>query len=126
MECYDCETLLQVGIDAFQWLVRADESIRRAVFSARLDYEAEQVQSAMELLLKAWLEPVPRVNQVISRQLDRGFALDNLDEFRECESQVRSIVDSLQEQVLHDGLAAMRDSAAQEHLAGQTMEFDLE
>lgn len=31
MECHDCEALVQLGIDAFDWVMRADSDIRQSL-----------------------------------------------------------------------------------------------
>ena len=40
MECRDCDAVLQLGIDAFAWLVRADERLRSAIYSGA-EYDAD-------------------------------------------------------------------------------------
>lgn len=35
----DCEAFLQLGIDAFAWLTRADESIREAIFAGGMEHD---------------------------------------------------------------------------------------
>lgn len=122
MECVDCEAFLQLGIDAFEWLVRADETIREAVFSGKMPHSAE-LETAIEKLFVAWQQPCRFANLWIQKQQERGFNLENLDKFQQCEEEVRAIVRSLDDHTLKDPLVPLRDEALAEHANGQTAEF---
>ena len=119
IDCFDCEAFLQLGIDAFAWIVRADETIRHAVFSGAFEDHSHLVS----LCFQAWLTPVPYANSWIAACLDRGFDVDNLDEFRECERQVRAIVASLDSSDFPESLRDCRQRAVTEHENGETAEF---
>jgi hypothetical protein len=121
MECHDCEAFLQLGIDAFNWLVRADQTIRKAVFSGG-EYDAE-ADEAIQELFKAWLKPCAFANQWIAVQEQRHYHLANLEEFRKCEQEVRSIVKAMEKDELTDAMRELRDSAVMEHRNGETAEF---
>jgi hypothetical protein len=121
MECRDVEAVLQLGIDAFAWLTRADECIRAAVYSG-LDYDAEADESLRELF-KEWLRPCEPLNRWIETQIQRGYHPDNLDQFRKCETDVRSIVKAIDTDAMTEALRDLRDQALEEHRRGETAEF---
>jgi hypothetical protein len=121
MECLDCDDLLKVGIDAFQWLVRADEVIRSAVYSG-MEYDAESDQ-ILQRLFREWLAPCEWVNQWIAVHQQRGYDLAHLEAFRKCEQEVRSIVKSMDADVMTDPMRELRDLAIEEHRNGETAEF---
>jgi hypothetical protein len=118
MECRDCEDILQLGIDAFHWLNRADEYIRGAVYNG-MEYDADSDEAIRELF-KCWLRPCDPVNKWIDTQIQRGYHPENLDEFRKCEKEVRSIVKSLDADVMTDAMRDLRDRALAEHRDGKT------
>jgi hypothetical protein len=122
MDCLDCEAFLQVGIDAYTWLVRADETIRKAIYLELAEYDPK-TGSCIQELFRAWLNPCSFAHWWIDQQLKRGFQVDNLKEFRECENQVRAIVNSFDSDALTDPMRGLRDSAVTEHSNGETAEF---
>lgn len=124
MDCRDCEAYLQIGIDAFEWLIRADENFRAIVFSEKAEYDP-RIDQAIQSLFRAWLPPCEFANQWIDSQLQSGYHPDNLAKFRECERQVRSIVRSLDQDSdeMTDEMRSLRDAALREHLHGETAEF---
>jgi len=90
-ECRDCESFLQLGIDAYRWLRRADVQVRRAVAEGRLE-ASSSVDRAIEALFRLWLPPIEAANRWIEMQRERHFAVENLEQFRQCERDVRAIV----------------------------------
>jgi hypothetical protein len=120
-ESQDCESVLQLGIDAFTWLVRADERVRSAAFAGG-EYDPA-VDSAIRELFQAWLRTCDPVNKWIDNQIASGHHLSNLEEFRNCEREVRSLVKSLDADAMTDAMRELRDSAVQEHRSGETAEF---
>ncbi len=122
MDCFDCEAFLQLGIDAFHWLVLADETFRRAIFQGAAQYNAKTDQ-AIKRLFVAWLRPCQRAMQWIDLQERRGYRVANLDEFRKCQEEVLAIAQSLESDVLTDAMRKLRDEALREHRHGKTAEF---
>jgi hypothetical protein len=122
MECLDCEAFLQVGIDAFRWLIRADETIRRSIYRGLAQYDKDTDQALRGLFI-AWLRPCKIANQWIAVQQGRAYHLDNLDEFRGCEREVLAIVQSMEADQLTDAMRELRDTAVMEHRNGETAEF---
>ena len=125
MECRDCEDFLQLGIDAFRWLVRADEIIRSNVYQQKADYDPE-LDQALETLFVRWLEPSEFANEWIASLLSREFTPDNLDQFRKCEEEVAAIARAVAgngDETLPDSMRRLRDEAITEHKDGKTAEF---
>jgi hypothetical protein len=117
----DCDAFLQLGIDAFAWLIRADETIRASVYSgAPHNPHADQ---ALQELFVAWLRPCALANQWIAEQQQRGQNLANAEAFRKCEREVRSIVRSWRTDELTDAVRELRDRALAEHERGEPAEF---
>lgn len=121
MECRDCDTVMQLGIDAFAWLIRADECLRAAVYEG-MGYDADADEAIRELF-RGWLRPCEPVNKWIEIQAQRGYHLDNLEEFRKCEREVRSIVKAWDADAMTDAMRDLRDKALSEHRNGETAEF---
>ncbi|MCE9555512.1 MAG: hypothetical protein K8T91_19365 [Planctomycetes bacterium] len=120
MECRDCESFLQLGIDAFRWLNRADEEIRSRIYKGKVQFN-QDVDDAIGILYEAWLGPCDVVQQCIKKQVERGFDVENLTEFQACEANVRAIV--ADNRSLTAPIAALGDQAIKEHRAGQTSEW---
>jgi len=87
MECRDCEDFLQLGIEAYTWLRRADRMLRQAAVKG-IDVPAE-ARDLLATLYRHWLIPCSHAEEWIKQQEDRKFALRNADEFREVQEQVK-------------------------------------
>jgi len=121
MDCWDCEDVLQLGIDAFDWLNRADEAIRRDINSGRLEYDP-RIDRALKSLYARWLKPCPFAEQWIAVQEARGFTVRNAARFRVCCEEARAIVDD--DDVLdNDAIVELRDEAIDAYRKGETVEF---
>lgn len=120
LECRDCEDFLQLGIDAFRWLNRADEHIRRAVF-AGVPHN-EEADRALIALYKAWLAPCAVAEGRVASQENRGYQVDNLAEFRNCVAEVEALL----KESRHVGgqLAEARDRAIASERAGETDDWE--
>jgi hypothetical protein len=125
MECRDCEAFLQMGIDAFQWLIRADMALREADADGEFSYTKE-VDDSFKDLAKWWLRPCEFAERWINVQKDRGHELGNLVEFRRCCEEMRAIVHFNERdgrETIAPGLIPLRDNAVSESLNGETSEF---
>lgn len=122
MECLDCEAFLQLGIEAYQWLLRADQAIRRSVFEDAIEWPAD-LNGTLELLFRRWLDPCEFARQRISVQESRGYEVANKDEFLDCCEQVEAIVSSFDDRQLPNGMAVLQDEALAEYRNGETAEF---
>jgi len=91
MDCWDCEAFLQLGIDAFAWIEKASEQVRRDIASGDLEPNAESDES-LDWLYRDWLKPVDCTEKWIARQIERGYRPANLVSFRSCVEKVRIVV----------------------------------
>jgi len=121
-ECLDCEAFLQVGIDAFHWLIRADETIRLATYRRLLTHNP-RVEQSLHSLARAWLQSSEAANRWIEFHQQRGERLENLDEFCKCEAEMRAMVRAQGGDTMTDAMRALRDSAVAEHRNGETADF---
>lgn len=119
---FDGEAFLQVGIDAYHWFVRADETIRLAVYRELVAHDP-RIDEALQALARAWVTVAGAADRHIVLHAQRGASLANLAEFRRCEAEMRAIVRSLDADELTDPMRALRDSAIEEHRRGETAEF---
>lgn len=93
MECLDCEAFLDLGIDAFSWLQRATKAVRKAALHT--DHEMiEAAENSRRASRKAWLGPCDMAETAAARRIARGFALPNLQKFRDCCDAMRQLVDN--------------------------------
>ncbi len=92
MECRDCEDLLELGIGAFKWISRAEESWRSKIYDGEAAFDSE-TDKALTTLYEAWLRSYECAEQNIGAQIQRGYYPDNLDKFRACCEEVRDIVE---------------------------------
>jgi hypothetical protein len=125
MDCRDCEAFLQMGIDAFEWLIRADIVFRAAAAYADFDYGTEWMER-FKRLAKTWLRPCDRAEEWIKVQLNKGYSLDNLEQFRKCKDEMLAIVkfnERSGSEELPEALIPLRDSALEELDNGQAAEF---
>lgn len=124
LDCLDCQAFLQLGIDAFRWLVNADELINKAIAEGIVEYDPE-LESKLEELFRRWLVPCQFANDWIDVQLRRGYQPDNLKKFRKCQAEVEAILNSIDNTTrsMSDSLIELRDAAIEEHRRGETAEF---
>ncbi len=121
IDCRDCEDFLQLGIDAFDWLNRADESIRRAILNGRAEYDPKAERTLLEMYAR-WLRPCEHAERWIAVQAKRGFHVDNSGRFRECCVDVRAIVED-NNLLNNDAIIKLRDDAVDAYRKGDTLEF---
>lgn len=121
-ECRDCEDFLCMGIEAFDWLARADEAIRSAVYSGVMAFNPEY-DSTLAALYSEWLKPCEYAERWIVLQQNRGFHVDNLEEFRRCCQEARAVVEENQGLLRNDAFVDLRDKAIDAHRRGETLDF---
>jgi hypothetical protein len=126
LECMDCEAYLQLGIDAFNWIMKADAVWRDGVYNGRYEFDPA-MESALQAMCRSWLKPCGNAEKWIAIQEKRGYTLSNLETFRRCCEEMKAIVASFDApaagQVVTDPLILLRDEALKEHRDGQTAEF---
>lgn len=126
MDCRDCEAYLQIGIDAFNWLIRADQSLRRAAAEGNEDAYSPEVAAAFGRHCKAWLASCERASEWIARHRDREYEIENLAALRKCCEEMQAIVDfydAERSESLPPQMAVLRDEALAEFRNGETAEF---
>jgi hypothetical protein len=107
-ELQECESYLQLGIDAFHWLMRADEHYRRAVFSQQIVYDPAFDQ-AFDALCAEWLKPVLAAEGWLASLAKRALSPPNAIEFRGCVEEMRAMLTESKE--LGGEMAVLRDEA---------------
>jgi len=125
MDCRECEAFLQLGIDAFNWIIRADLEFRGAVSAGTVQFDPKE-EEKIGLLCRGWVAPCEYAEQWIARQQESGYKIDNLEEFRECCQEMRAIVeaqDNADGEPLPPALIELRDKAIDEFLNGETSAF---
>jgi hypothetical protein len=126
MEYWDCEAYLQLGIDAFEWIIRADLSVREHEREGRIDAEqAKKCEARIIEFCRGWLSYSTIADKWSSVQKGRGYTLDNLDDFIKCRNELQAIVEANEgtDDALPVALAVLRDHALQDHKNGKTAEF---
>lgn len=126
----ECAAFLQLGIDAFDWLGRADTAIRTSVLRGEMEYDAA-IDDSLRFLYGMWLRPIPFAEQWAAEELARSGALENLDEFRQCCAEVRALLEEDaalpgELESLPNDLAALRERAIESFRRGETSEWGTE
>ncbi|MBA3485105.1 MAG: hypothetical protein H0T51_25190 [Pirellulales bacterium] len=118
MDCRNCEAFIQLGINAYNWLMRADCAYRQAVYDDPSCYDAA-FDAVIHESLKQWLGESQRAEKWVAVQVKRGFGIDGLQEFRNICSEVRSILGSFEDdsrggKVMSRSLIVLRDTSLAE------------
>ena len=92
MECRDCEDFLCLGIEAFQWLQKAHQSIQDDVYHGRSVYD-EHVEHAITKLYQGWLKPYHTAERWMTSLQGQGFELDKAVDFVRCCHQASAILE---------------------------------
>ena len=122
MDCRDCEALLQLGIEAFGWIIRADRVNRDAVYKGVKEYDPG-IDDEIAALCRDWLVPCDYAEKWIAKQLERGYQIGNLGEFRKCCQEMQAIVEAQAEgdgEPLPIAMIKLRDQAIDDHRNGKT------
>jgi hypothetical protein len=83
MESGNCEDHLQLGIEAFRWIERAEQRVEQAAYEGKITYEPKCARAITDLY-EAWLVPCDAAEERIQALLSRGYDIENVAEFREC------------------------------------------
>jgi hypothetical protein len=125
MDCWDCEAFLQLAIDAFEWLMRADRAYRMSVYRGEREPDAG-LEASLERLCEGWLNPCAFAETWVEKRVTKGYRIDNLAEFRQCAREMSAIVEAINDrgdESLPKGIAVFRNAAIEEHRNGETAEF---
>jgi hypothetical protein len=118
----NAEALLQMGIDAFEWLLRADRAARAAIYEHRAQFDPK-FEQALETLCADWLATAKRAEARIPQA--SGEIVENLPRFRQCLEEMEAIVEAFRGSSgkLPSDLAKLRDAAGDEQRHGKAAKF---
>lgn len=103
LECWDCDDLLRLGVEAFAWIRRAEENLSAAVRQGA-PYDPDMEQTLTELY-EQWLEPCEAAEEWAKEVRSRGYELKHLDEFRRVWQEAQDTLE--QRAIAHQGLSAL-------------------
>ena len=125
-ECRDLEGFLVLAIEAFDWIERADASLRSDIALESLSRECENESCELiNKLCRDWLVPCQFAEEWIVRVQGMGFCVDNVDRFHECSKQMVSVVaaQGVSTREMAGSLVELEGAALKEHTDGETAEF---
>lgn len=124
MDCHNCVDFIKLGIETHGWLLRADAACRDLESLGPVD-ESELHFDTLETLMRRWLSICEEAGSWIDLQLQRGFEIEDFDEFKVCEERVRLSLEELDadNEVLSPAMQKHQDDAIQEHANGETAKF---
>jgi hypothetical protein len=122
MDCWNCQTFLQLGIDTFKWITRTDQEFRKDIYSGKKEFDPV-VDQAIEQLYAEWLKPCEYAEHWIETQISHGFKIDNLEEFQRCCAEVRAIVDEIKGRLSNKAFISAQAAAIEAYRKGDTVEF---
>lgn len=125
-DCGMCEAFMELGIQVFHWIIKADHDYRRELYE-HPEHHSEAAEKELESLMRGWQSRCQGVFDWAERNAARGFQVTHLEEFRRCEEEATAIVESFDEtegdRVMTEPLIILRDQALLEHQNGETSEF---
>jgi hypothetical protein len=125
-DCGRCETYMELGVQVFQWILRADQDYRRELY-ANPKVHSEAVEKELETLARGWLAHGKGLIAWAERNAARGFQVKHLEDFRRSFEEATAIVESLDDtdasHQMTEPLILLRDQALLEHRNGETSEF---
>ncbi len=122
----DCEAIVQLGLDAFQWLMRADRAYRIAMFRGQIEHNPE-LEKALQQDCSTWLEHALATWRELQSGRAKELPLDNREALIRQIEEMTAILDASQTDDAPENLPAsmvpLRDAAVAEHENDQTTEF---
>lgn len=91
-DCFKCESRLRSGILAATSLFRAEEVVATAERLGLIDVSPE-FQQTLKLLYARWVAPCKSAEAWVARVEEKGYTVDNLDEFRNCCAKVQEWIE---------------------------------
>jgi len=124
IDCLNCEANLQNGINAWNFIMKADEAIHWALCKNHItDDEGEDLLTLIDRLVTTWLGPFDRMTQWISRCEARGYKVEYKDRFLACLEEARANAKYDPQQPMPECILDLKDEALREHENGETAEF---
>jgi hypothetical protein len=125
-DCGRCELYMELGIQVFQWILKADQDYRRELY-ANPTLHSEAVEKELESLVRGWLTHGAGLIAWAERNVARGFQVKHLEDYRRSFDEATAIVESLDDtdarEQMTEPLILLRDQALLEHRNGETSEF---
>ncbi len=125
-DCRGLDDFLKLGIEAFEWIERADLWLHRAIAAESISRDEEDaVVAAIDAMCRAWLRPSKFARDWITLVQTMDFQIENLDRFGECRLQMESIVadQGINTKAMTSVLADMKSAALEDHRNGETAAF---
>jgi hypothetical protein len=114
----DCEAIVQLGLDAFQWLMRADRAYRIAMFRGQIEHNPE-LEKALHQDCSTWLEHASSTWRELQSGHAKELPLDNREALIRQIEEMTAILDASQptgvREELPPQMVPLRDAAVAEH-----------
>jgi hypothetical protein len=88
----DGEIFLQLGIDAFDWLIAADRQVRSAVYDGNDVGDWASIETLFENLCRTWLARSQEAVNWLNVVRSQGHQIANTDKFLQCHEEMTAIV----------------------------------
>jgi hypothetical protein len=92
MEAFDRDDLLQLAIDSFRWIRRADDSYRTAICNGKADFDLRMEQTVTRIY-ELLVELCGKVEHNLLAENNEDGPLDNLKAFRVCSEEARALLE---------------------------------
>ena len=86
-----CNDLLRRGIEAYRWLVRAEETLREACYEGLFTFTPE-VKNSLAAMYESWLKSSELAEPWINAHCQTGEPLEYLHDFRSAQESVEEIL----------------------------------
>ena len=95
MEACDCDLWLEIGINAFEWITRAEGTLRKAIYNGHEieTLNEETLSEALDVLYSSWMEPCAKTQKWMQVHEERGYKLENSSKFLECYESALEIIE---------------------------------
>ena len=123
MSCWKFGDLLLFCVETFERINREDESWRLEVLQGREKHD-DAVDEACAKTYAKWFHICKRFESVLRQFQQQGHDVEHADRFVQCLSEAEGVMTDDATFFAGDHLAALRDSAIDEHRRGDTLDVD--
>lgn len=128
IDCWDCEAFLQLGIDAFDWIITADQHLRRLIYVGQVEVDFDSCEEQLLSACKQWLVKSSEAIEWLQKHETSGNRVKNAERFRTCYEEMIAIVKfySTEENAvekLPPAIEQLAEQARGELANGETAEF---
>lgn len=120
--CADFEYKLQKGLCIYRALNRLDENLRLQALKGEIEYTAE-IADGFRRIFALWHEPCGVALKSLQYFEDRGFVVENANEFRAACIEVTGMLAGDAEFFSGNALADLRDEAVESFRRGECEEM---